>query len=127
MLNWLRNFMAGRYGVDHLQWALLGVYLVLSLLLPSGWWRFLALIPLVLFWIRFLSRDIYKRSAENRVFMQKAEPVIRLFSRWNSRLKDRDHRYYTCPRCKQVLRVPRGRGKITITCPNCHTSITKKT
>lgn len=127
MMNWLRNFMAGRYGVDQLQWTLLGAYLVLSLLLPGSWWRFLALIPLVLFWIRFLSRDIYKRSAENRIFMQKAEPVVLFFKRWNNRLKDRDHRYYTCPRCKQILRVPRGRGKISITCPGCRTTITKKT
>lgn len=127
MMNWLRNFMIGRYGVDQLQWTLLGAYLALSLLLPGGLWRFLALIPLTLFWIRFLSRDVYKRSAENRVFLQKAEPVIRFLQRWNNRLKDREHRYYNCPRCKQVLRVPRGRGKIVITCPSCQTSITKKT
>ena len=127
MMNWLRNFMAGRYGVDQLQWTLLGAYLALSLLIPNGVWRLLALIPLALFWIRFLSRDVYRRSAENRAFLQKAEPVILLFRRWNNRLKDRDHRYYNCPRCKQVLRVPRGRGKIAITCPNCHTTITKKT
>ncbi len=126
-MNWLRNFMIGRYGVDQLQWTLLGTYLALSLLLPGGLWRFLALIPLALFWVRFLSRDVYKRSAENRVFLQKAEPVIAFLKRWNNRLKDREHRYYSCPRCKQILRVPRGRGKIVITCPSCHTSITKKT
>ena len=49
MMNWLRRFMAGRYGVDQLQWTLLGIYLALSLLLPSSMWRYLALIPLVLF------------------------------------------------------------------------------
>lgn len=127
MMNWLRNFMIGRYGTDQLQWTLLGVYLALSLLIPGRPGRFLALIPLVLFWIRFLSRDVYRRSAENRFFLQKAEPVILFFKRWNSRLKDREHRYYNCPRCKRVLRVPRGRGKIIITCPNCHTDITKNT
>lgn len=126
-MNWLRNFMIGRYGVDQLQWTLLGIYLVLSLFLPSGWWRFITIIPLVLFWFRFLSRDLYKRSAENRLFLQKAEPAILFLQRWNNRLKDRAHRYYNCPRCKQTLRVPRGRGKITITCPNCSTTITKKT
>lgn len=126
-MNWLRNFMVGRYGVDHLQWTFLGIYVVLSMLLPSGFWRLIAIIPLALFWIRFLSRDIYKRSAENRVFLQKTQPVILFLKRWNSRLKDRDHRYYSCPRCKQMLRVPRGRGKIQITCPNCCNTITKKT
>lgn len=127
MMNWLRRFMIGRYGVDKLQWFLLGVYLAVSLLFSYSKWRMLALIPLLIFWFRFLSRNVYKRSAENQIFMQKAEPVIRFFKRWNNRLKDRDHRYYNCPHCKQVLRVPRGRGKVNISCPNCQTTITKNT
>lgn len=127
MMNKLRSFMIGRYGVDQLQWTLLGVYLVWSILFSYSRWRMLALIPLILFWFRFLSRNTYKRSAENQIFMQKAEPAISFFKCWNSRLKDREHRYYKCPRCKQILRVPRGRGKISITCPYCQTTITKKT
>lgn len=127
MLNRLRQFMYGRYGTDQLQWGLLGAYLVLSLILSGSILRYIALVPLVFFWYRFLSRDIYKRRAENTLFMKKAEPVILYFKRIKSRLQDREHRYYSCPRCKQTLRVPKGRGKITITCPMCRTSIIKKT
>lgn len=127
MINRLRQFMIGRYGTDQLQWMLLALYLLLSVLLSGSALRMLALVPLVFFWYRFLSRDIYRRRSENAFFMQKAEPVMLFFKRWNSRLKDRDHRYYSCPRCKQMMRVPRGRGKINITCPNCRNIITKKT
>lgn len=79
-MNWLRNFMAGRYGSDQLGWALLILYLFLSLLLPGKFLRYLCLIPLFLFWFRFLSRNVLSRAAENRIFLQKAEPGILLFS-----------------------------------------------
>lgn len=126
MMNWLRNFMYGRRGSDELNWALIIFYVVLSLLLPRSL-RLLLWIPLVLFWFRFLSRDIYRRSAENQKFLELTAPVQRTLRAWNSRLKDREHRYYNCPRCHQTLRVPRGRGKIAISCPNCKTTIIKKT
>ena len=32
---------------------------------------------------------------------------------------DKEHKYFTCPNCKTVCRVPRGKGKIVITCPKC--------
>ena len=43
------------------------------------------------------------------------------------RIRDRKHRYFTCPRCHQTVRVPRGKGKIAITCPKCKEKFTKKT
>ena len=119
----LRNFMAGRYGNDHLNMALLGVGVVCSLLSMfirvAGANMFLTLISyiflgLVIF--RSLSRNTYKRYQENRKFMQ-------IFDR----LKDRQHRYFDCPKCRQMVRVPRGKGKISITCPRCREKFIKKT
>ena len=43
------------------------------------------------------------------------------------RLKDRQHRYFDCPKCHQMVRVPRGKGKISITCPRCREKFVKKT
>jgi len=43
------------------------------------------------------------------------------------RIRDRSHRYYSCPRCRQPVRVPRGKGKISITCPKCSEKFIKKT
>lgn len=127
MLNWFRNFMAGRYGSDQLGWAALILYLVLSLFLPGGYLHLITLLPLVYFWYRFLSRDIYSRRAENQKFLNVALPLWSKLKAWNTRMKDREHKYFTCPNCKQKLRVPRGKGKIQISCPNCGNVIEKKT
>ena len=65
---------------------------------------------------RGFSRNTYKRYQENRKFLQFFE-----------RLKDREHRYYDCPKCRQVVRVPRGKGRIAITCPRCRERFVRKT
>ena len=119
----LRNFMAGRYGNDHLNMALLGVGVVCSLLSMfvrgAGINLMLTVISygvlgLVIF--RSLSRNTYKRYQENRKFLM-----------FLDRIKDREHRYFDCPRCHQPVRVPRGKGKILITCPKCQEKFTRKT
>ena len=119
----LRNFMMGRYGTDRLNMAILSVGLVASLL--SVIFKFapvnLALFFLsygMMFWaiFRCLSRNTYKRYQENRKFLQMVD-----------RIKDREHRYFDCPKCRQMVRVPRGKGKISITCPRCREKFVKKT
>ena len=119
----LRNFMMGRYGTDRLNMAILGVGLAASLL--SVFFRataldlvFFVLSYGMMFWaiFRSLSRNTYKRYQENRKFLQ-------VFGR----LKDRQHRYFDCPKCRQMVRVPRGKGKISITCPRCKEKFVKKT
>ena len=119
----LRSFMYGRYGTDRLNMVILSVGLVASLL--SVLIKFapvnLALFVLsygMMFWaiFRSLSRNTYKRYQENRKFLQ-----------LTGRLKDREHRYFDCPKCRQMVRVPRGKGKISITCPRCREKFVKKT
>ena len=119
----LRNFMAGRYGTDRLNMAILSVGLAASLL--SMIFKF-APVNLVLFLLsygmmfwaifRTLSRQTYKRYQENRKFLQLM-----------GRMKDREHRYFDCPKCRQLVRVPRGKGKIAIACPRCREKFVKKT
>ena len=119
----LRSFMAGRYGTDRLNMVILCAGLFVSLL--SMWIRVPALNMLffvlsygLMIWAicRSLSRNTYKRYQENRRFLQL----------WN-RLKDRQNRYFDCPKCRQVVRVPRGKGKISITCPRCKEKFIRKT
>ena len=119
----LRSFMAGRYGTDRLNMVILCAGLVASLLsmmirLQPFNLIFWALSYGLMIWAicRSLSRNTYKRYQENRKFLQ-------LFDR----LKDRQHRYFDCPKCRQVVRVPRGKGKIAITCPRCREKFVKKT
>ncbi len=119
----LRQFMAGRYGTDKLNMTILGVGLiacVLATLLPVPLLKlgFTLLSYVLMFYaiFRSLSRNTYKRYQENRkylLFLQK--------------LKDKEHRYYDCPRCRQQVRVPRGKGKISIVCPKCKEKFIKKT
>ena len=119
----LQRFMAGRYGTDRLNMAILGVGLAACLI--SAFFRN-PLVNLVLtalsyglmIWAitRTLSRNVYKRYQENRKFLQ-----------FFDRLRDRQHRYYDCPKCRQVVRVPRGKGKIAITCPKCREKFIRKT
>ena len=121
----LRRFMYGRYGTDKLNMALLGATLVLLLLGGLGgkylapWLsvlNLLAYVPLIWSIFRAYSRNIEGRRRENTAFL-----------RFFTCLKDRKNRYFTCPRCKQVVRVPRGRGRINIRCPRCGEQFIKKT
>lgn len=119
----LRGFMAGRYGTDRLNMVILCAGLVASLL--SVWTQsqglnlvFFVLSYGLMIWaiFRSLSRNTYKRYLENRKFLQ----LI-------TRVKDRQNRYFDCPKCRQVVRVPRGKGKISITCPRCKEKFVRKT
>lgn len=119
----LRSFMAGRYGTDRLNMAILSVGLLVSLLSVFFQNTMASLFCLVLsygmmIWaiFRSLSRNTYKRYLENRRFLQ-----------FFDRLKDREHRYFDCPKCRQMVRVPRGKGRISITCPRCKEKFVKKT
>ena len=119
----LRGFMAGRYGTDRLNMVILCAGLVASLLSVWAPSRGLNLIFFVLsyglmIWaiFRSLSRNTYKRYLENRKFLQLV-----------NRVKDRQNRYFDCPKCRQVVRVPRGKGKISITCPRCKEKFVRKT
>ena len=72
------------------------------------------------------SRQIDKRRGENARFMSLIRPVRRGFSAWRARLRDRDHRYFRCPNCKQQMRVPKGKGHIQVTCRNCGITFEEK-
>lgn len=118
-----RRFMSGRYGTDRLNIVLLFAALICSILSAVLGGSMAAVIFWLLcyglmFWaiFRCLSKNTYKRYQENRQFLM-------IFDR----LKDRQNRYYTCPKCRQTVRVPRGKGKIAITCPRCKERFIKKT
>jgi hypothetical protein len=118
----LDRFMQGRYGMDRLNsvllWVSVGVAVVAMILsgLVGLVFTLLAYSLMGIAIFRALSRNTYKRYRENRRFLQL----------WDQ-MKDREHRYYTCPKCRQSVRVPKGKGKIAITCPKCRERFIKKT
>lgn len=128
-MKWLQKLMYGRYGGDHLSLALMALYLLLYLLsvLPHMWvLSWLALIPGVLAVFRSFSRNLPKRRAENTKFLQLIGPVLGWWRTQRAKRKDKDHCYFKCPNCGQQLRVPKGKGKINVTCRNCGVSFEEK-
>lgn len=119
----LRRFMEGRYGNDRLNMTILMagfVVCIISMFIDAPLIN-LALVAVsyaMVFWavFRTLSRNTYRRYQENRKYLQLID-----------RLKDRQNRYFDCPKCRQTVRVPRGKGKIAITCPKCKEKFVKKT
>lgn len=119
----MRNFMAGRYGNDKLNMYILGIGVIIcliSMFIPVAVVNLLLTVVsyVLMIWaiFRTFSRNTYKRYQENRRFL--------LFL---DRIKDRDHKYFSCPKCRQPVRVPKGKGKIAITCPKCREKFIRKT
>ena len=120
---WLQRFMMGRYGTDKLNMVILGSGVVISLVSVFIRIPFFSLVMTtvsygLMFWaiFRCFSRNTYKRYRENRRFLMLVD-----------RIKDREHKHFECPKCRQPVRVPRGKGKIAITCPKCKEKFIRKT
>lgn len=111
--------MVGRYGSDELGKVML--FVSLGLMVISFFVRYriiylLAVILLVLAYVRMFSKNVAKRYQENQRFVK-----------WRYGLMSRKtHHIYKCPACHQKVRVPRGRGRIEIRCPKCSTRFVKK-
>lgn len=131
MKNWLQRFMYGRYGVDQLSMAILILTIVLTLFgvfIRIPYMEIVYILLLVLCYFRIFSRNIYKRRAENAKFMKFYQPVKTWFRDKKERFRDRKtHKYFKCPSCGQRLRVPKGKGNITITCTKCKTKFDGRT
>lgn len=127
--NAIRRFMYGRYGNDQLNLFLMGLYLLLYLVfmftrLDLLYIASFALLACTLF--RLLSRNMGRRRAENLRFMRAAGPLLSWLRLRRTIRRDKEHVYFKCPSCGQQLRVPRGRGKITVTCRSCGASFQEK-
>ena len=131
-MNWLKKAMAGRYGGgDQLCIALLVLSVILSLIsqIPNlGLVLYLSFIPLALSIFRMFSKNTNKRGMENYKFSMLISPIYSWSLKKVKRLQDsKTHKYYSCPNCKTQLRVPKGKGKISICCPKCKMEFVKKT
>lgn len=130
MRDWFRRLMMGRYGVDQLTWVLLALSLLLSLcgsIFRSNVLGILCWAALVVCYLRIFSRNIYARQQENQKLLQFWWKLKNGRSKRPSREQRKNFRVFSCPTCKQKLRVPRGKGKISISCPKCGRSFIKKT
>lgn len=122
-MNQLRKFMYGRYGVDRFSRIIILFSLIIALIVSltrSSLFLWLSYIPLFYALFRILSRDTQKRARENYIY---SEIIRRIKVRAkNARLLlvgTKTHKFYRCKGCGQMIRIPRGKGKISISCPKC--------
>jgi DNA-directed RNA polymerase subunit RPC12/RpoP len=123
--------MIGRTGPDQLGVALIIASLAVSLLtgiVGLVLFRYASYILLVIALWRMMSRNTVRRRAENDRFIRLWWPLRTKIKRFFSGLGARKtHRFFKCPGCKSVLRLPKGKGKLQITCPKCGERFIKKT
>jgi predicted RNA-binding Zn-ribbon protein involved in translation (DUF1610 family) len=88
----------------------------------------LGIVLLVIPLLRMFSRNGEKRRKENAVLLRAKRKITSYFRRIKKQYQQRKtHRFYHCPSCKQILRVPKGKGRLKIKCPKCGTAFEKKT
>ena len=126
----MQRFMAGRYGNDQLNqfiFIVAIISMVLEIITRQSLFYTLTLVLLILAYVRVFSRNINKRYEENMKFLQKKDAILNKFRKQKYYAAPRkDFHIYTCPTCKQKIRIPKGKGKISITCPKCKASFVKK-
>ncbi|MBR5536785.1 MAG: hypothetical protein IKU58_02660 [Clostridia bacterium] len=133
MRNWLQKVMAGRYGVDEFNRCLnmtALITLVLSVLFNGAlsmiFWL-MAIMALIYSYFRMFSRNTYRRRAENNAYLTLRYSLTCKFSGIKQRREQRKYyRFFKCPKCGITTRVPKGKGKIRITCPKCGESFVRK-
>ena len=123
--NALYRFMYGRNGVDALSWALFALELVLSVVCSfvrvravASVLSFLSFVLMFIVLIRIFSRNLDQRRAENARFLAWWMPKANAMRGAKARRADKAHKYVRCS-CGAYCRVPRGVGKIELTCPKC--------
>ena len=129
----LARFMIGRNGNDQLNRFLLGLaltLLVIAAIFKNNFGSITHTIVIALLayaYFRMLSRNVNKRREENGKFIRaryQFSAAMRL--RKEQWVQRKDYKFFTCPSCKTILRVPRGHGKIKIVCRKCGNSFTCK-
>ena len=124
------RFMSGRTGVDQLSYAMVIAALVMTIIggiAGIGLLTLMADALILLAFYRMLSKNRLKRAQENANYLQKTQKLRRAVTEWVNRVKNsKKYRYFTCPKCKARLRVPRGVGSVTITRKSCGNKFDKK-
>ena len=118
----LTRWLYGRYGTDELNMAILVLALVISLIAGIVGFPLLSCVSLgLLIFVNYraFSKNIAKRAAENRAWRKATVVPRRTIKAIRMGWKDHDHAYRLCPKCHQICRIPKGKGRIEVHCPSC--------
>jgi len=123
MRNKFREFMAGRYGFDQMSNGLIVIIIVLMILTSltgKSIFASFSFALLIYMYFRVFSKNIYKRQMENQKYMNLFSGLKSKFRTKKKQFEQRkEYKFFHCPACRQTVRVPRGHGRIRITCPKC--------
>lgn len=126
-----QQFMTGRYGIDEFGRLLSFVVIILcliSIFIPKPFWEILTVLAILYCYFRIFSRNFDKRYKENIRYLEIKNKLVGHFHKNAAPTQQKiQYRIYSCPNCKQKIRVPKGKGAVMITCPKCHTEFKKRT
>ena len=130
MLQKVLRFLQERYGIDDLSKLMMGIVFILAVInmffrlpvLSAVIWA-----VIILIYFRMFSKNKYKRYQENQLYLKYMGPFQNWIRKQINIIKLRkDYHIYTCPTCKQKIKIPRGKGRIAVRCPKCRTEFIKK-
>ena len=125
------RFMAGRNGADQL--SRVCSYIALALIVVNLFTRnivvwTLAIVVLIYAYFRIFSKNVYRRREENARYMALQNKAVTGVRNWRDRMSQRrDYAFFRCPGCRAMLRVPRGKGKLRVTCRKCGAAFERRT
>ena len=125
----LYNFKRGRYGNDFLNFTLLIISLIfwmINIFLQNVALSFLINCLLIYCTYRSLSKNIWTRQKENNRFLEATKDIRTNYKVVKMNFYDKKSKYFICPNCKQIVKVPKGKGKIEISCPRCRNKFDRK-
>ena len=130
-LMWFGRIMQGRYGADNFSRflsMLALIFLAIGFLSGIKWFFILGVILILYYYFRFFSKNREARKKENIKYLA---VEFKLRDKWKKHKQmqaEKDtHRFFRCPGCKQTVRVPKGHGKVEVTCPKCGKTFIRKT
>lgn len=124
------RFMQGRYGIDQLNSFLMIVCVIcfiVNMFIGSIVLTFIAYGTGLFVIFRMFSKNIYARNRENDKYLNFFSPLSRWLKLKLMSKQDPSNKYFSCPKCKQMVRVPKGHGTVVVTCPNCQNKFEKRT
>lgn len=124
------RFMQGRYGIDQLNSFLMIVCVIcfiVNMFIGSIVLTFIAYGTWLFVIFRMFSKNIYARNRENDKYLNFFSPLSRWLKLKLMSKQDPSNKYFSCPKCKQMVRMPKGHGTVVVTCPNCQNKFEKRT
>lgn len=133
----MRYAMQKRCGSDELNnFIMLVAFIYVIVALFTHKWGFVAagFVFVLISYLRVFSTNLEKRKRENDFYLRYMGSFID-FCRYVKfvikmkirSIKDKEYAYFVCSSCHQVIRVPKGKNKVSIRCPKCNTTFIKRT